>query len=643
MTMKNRILVVDDSNDNLYMMETLLKGYGYDVTTAENGEQALEKARRDPPDLIVSDSLMPVMDGFNLCRAWKADDTLRHRPFVLYTATDTDSRDEKFALDLGADRFIIKPQEPDVLIGIIRELLEDGYRARQVETKPLEEEMQFFRQYNEILFKKLEQKMQDLEAANLHLRLSEESYRRTFLNASDVIYTVDSDFILRSISPSVERNLGYKPQDFVDRPITEFGRLALTPESFERAIADAAVVLGGQRIASTTYEFIAKDGTIRYGEVSGSPLQQDGKITGFVSVARDVTDRVLTERALRENEEKYRSLFDHCPDAFYALDVEGGFLSVNDSTCRISGYSREEFMRMKFDRLLVPEEKQRVRSHFQKALHGEPQNFKTTILRKDGVQVILQVTKTPVTVEGKIVGVYAIAEDITERERAEEALKDRDARYKKLFSEVPGMIYQFMRRPNGTYCVPYTTEFIKKIFGCLPQDVVEDSAPMAKVILPDDLKEVVRSIESSSEQMTIWRCQFRVRIPGQPIRGILGHSTPERLADGSTLWHGFVTDITDRVRAEKTMRALSSRQEAILAAVPEIIMEVDNNKVYTWVNSRGIEFFGEDVIGKEAAFYFEGEQKTYDMVSPLFTGADDFIYLESWQRRKDGEKRLLAW
>jgi len=388
MTMKNRILVVDDSNDNLYMMETLLKGYGYDVTTAENGEQALEKARRDPPDLIVSDSLMPVMDGFNLCRAWKADDTLRHRPFVLYTATYTDSRDEKFALDLGADRFIIKPQEPDVLIGIIRELLEDGYRARQVETKPLEEEMQFFRQYNEILFKKLEQKMQDLEAANLHLRLSEESYRRTFLNASDVIYTVDNDFILRSISPSVERILGYKAQDFVDRSVTEFGRLVLTPESFDRAIADVAVVLGGQRIASTVYEFIAQDGTIRYGEVSGSPLQQDGKITGFVSVARD---------------------------------------------------------------------------------------------------------------------------------------------------------------------------------------------------------------------------------------------------------------ITDRVRAEKTMRALSSRQEAILAAVPEIIMEVDNNKVYTWVNSRGIEFFGEDVIGKEAAFYFEGEQKTYDMVSPLFTGADDFIYLESWQRRKDGEKRLLAW
>jgi PAS domain S-box-containing protein len=57
----------------------------------------------------------------------------------------------------------------------------------------------------------------------------------------------------------------------------------------------------------------------------------------------------------------------------------------------------------------------------------------------------------------------------------------------------------------------------------------------------------------------------------------------------------------------------------------------------------GIEFFGEDVIGKEASFYFEGEQDTYDTVSPFFNDTEDVIYVESWQRRKDGQKRLLAW
>ena len=96
-------------------------------------------------------------------------------------------------------------------------------------------------------------------------------------------------------------------------------------------------------------------------------------------------------------------------------------------------------------------------------------------------------------------------------------------------------------------------------------------------------------------------------------------------------------------QGDEKLRAMSSRLEAILGAVSEIIMEVDNNKVYTWANSAGTEFFGEDVIGKEAASYFEGEQSTYDTVSLLFNGAKDTIYVESWQRRRDGQKRLLAW
>jgi len=102
-------------------------------------------------------------------------------------------------------------------------------------------------------------------------------------------------------------------------------------------------------------------------------------------------------------------------------------------------------------------------------------------------------------------------------------------------------------------------------------------------------------------------------------------------------------DITDLQRAEDELRQVSSRQEAILAAVPDIIMEVDANKVYTWANRAGLEFFGPDVIGKPADHYFEGQQNTYDVVQPLFGGSEETIYVESWQRRQDGAKRLLAW
>jgi PAS domain S-box-containing protein len=106
---------------------------------------------------------------------------------------------------------------------------------------------------------------------------------------------------------------------------------------------------------------------------------------------------------------------------------------------------------------------------------------------------------------------------------------------------------------------------------------------------------------------------------------------------------GQIAQLVERKRAEENLHALFLRHEALLAAIPEIVMEVNNDKVYTWANQAGREFFGEQVIGREAAFYFEGEQTVYQEVQPLFNGNDSTIYLESWQRRKDGQKRLLAW
>jgi PAS domain S-box-containing protein len=103
------------------------------------------------------------------------------------------------------------------------------------------------------------------------------------------------------------------------------------------------------------------------------------------------------------------------------------------------------------------------------------------------------------------------------------------------------------------------------------------------------------------------------------------------------------TDITERKRAEKALRALSSRQQTLLAAIPDIVVEVDKNKVISWMNLAGFEFYGEDAPGKEVNYFFEGEQRTYDIVAPLFGGSEDMIYVESYQRRRDGAKRLLAW
>ncbi len=117
-----------------------------------------------------------------------------------------------------------------------------------------------------------------------------------------------------------------------------------------------------------------------------------------------------------------------------------------------------------------------------------------------------------------------------------------------------------------------------------------------------------------------------------------------RVGPESGFFHLVGTDVADRMAAERARHELASRYEAMLKEIPDIVAEVDVDKVYRWLNRAGHEFFGEDVVGKEASFFFdERSMDTYDKVRPLFDGSEETIALESWQRRQDGRKRLLAW
>jgi len=102
----SKILIVDDIEQNRYLLQTILGASGYETHEVSNGVEALALARHNPPDLIISDILMPQMDGFALCRECKHDDALHSIPFVFYTATYTDPRDRDLGLRLGAARLL---------------------------------------------------------------------------------------------------------------------------------------------------------------------------------------------------------------------------------------------------------------------------------------------------------------------------------------------------------------------------------------------------------------------------------------------------------------------------------------------------------------------------------------------------------
>jgi signal transduction histidine kinase/DNA-binding response OmpR family regulator len=167
------LLIVDDLAENCYLLETLFQSLGYRTVSASDGAAALELIRRAPPDLVISDILMPVMDGFEFCRRLKLDEQLKSIPFIIYTATYTEPEDERLALGLGADRFLSKPQEPATLSAIVRELLDHGPAPQESALAgPLGSELDFLRQHSDTLFQKLGKKVQDLQQlSDLHLLL----------------------------------------------------------------------------------------------------------------------------------------------------------------------------------------------------------------------------------------------------------------------------------------------------------------------------------------------------------------------------------------------------------------------------------------------------------------------------------------
>lgn len=165
----SRILIVDDNEQNLYMLEVLLSANGFQVLSAPNGAEALSMARNSPPDLIISDILMPVMDGYAFCRECKKSDRLKNIPFIFYTATFTEEDDRKLALSLGADCFLLKPTEPEELMRIVRSLLAATESGVHGGAPGEEEEDGHFREYSEALFRKLQKKMVDLEKTNHEL------------------------------------------------------------------------------------------------------------------------------------------------------------------------------------------------------------------------------------------------------------------------------------------------------------------------------------------------------------------------------------------------------------------------------------------------------------------------------------------
>jgi PAS domain S-box-containing protein len=389
----------------------------------------------------------------------------------------------------------------------------------------------------------------------------------------------------------------------------------------------------------------------------------------FVTTFINITEQKLAREALSASEKKYRSMFDSSPIAIWEEDFSR--LKVRFDEIRSSGVTdfRSYFednpdeidrlarsvkiveMNEASVKLLGGESKEQIANDLTRyftaksyavfreeiiALAEGRSYFHSEIPVRNikGETIVLDFT---VSVqpghENTLSRVLVSFIDITERKEAEVSLRQSEERQKIILDSIQA----------GILLIDAETH------------VIVDANPVAAHIIGVPLERLLGTVCNNHIcPADIGKCPItdlgqtidnsdRIIITaGGQRRSIVKTVAPIVVRGRRHLLESFI-DITDRKISEEALKTLSLRQKAILASVPDIIVEVDNKKVYTWANEAGLEFFGEDVLGREASYYFEGEQRTYEVVQPLFAGTEDVIYVESWQRRRDGERRLLAW
>ena len=318
-----KALIVDDIKENLYLLDSLLKAYGYKTILANNGAEALGLALNEPPDIIISDILMPVMDGYTLCREWKKDDILKNIPFVFYTATYTHPKDGEFALSLGADKFMVKPQEPDIFMELIEQVLAEFRNGKMHAAKPTEStEITLLKEYNETLIRKMEARMLKSEEAEKKIRIYAEQLEAEIEQRKQALLALkESETKFRILAESAPVGIFTTDKlgrtNYVNPRWCEISKLtheealdngwlkATHPDDREKlALLWQQDSISGNA-SKAEYRFIHPDGSVEW--VIGQAVPQKNEhdvITGYIGTITDITERKKMESDLIRSKEK---------------------------------------------------------------------------------------------------------------------------------------------------------------------------------------------------------------------------------------------------------------------------------------------------------------------------------------------------
>ncbi len=254
----------------------------------------------------------------------------------------------------------------------------------------------------------------------------------------------------------------------------------------------------------------------------------------------------------------YFDFYELAPVGFLTIDERGTILQANIRAATLLGVSLGRLITQPVAGFVCESDRAPFVRYCRRIFDTATlQSCEVRMRQENGRRVWMLVEASAVRDAGGQPVLNLALSDIGERKEAEALIREKyelQAQLTKIAATVPGVICSFRVRPDGTSCMPYASAALEQLYGLRPEDVVDDSAPIFARIHPGDVGYVSETVAASASTLTAWRAEYRVIHPTKGERWIEGHSMPQREADGSILWHGFLSDVTERKRMEVALR-----------------------------------------------------------------------------------------
>jgi PAS domain S-box-containing protein len=460
------------------------------------------------------------------------------------------------------------------------------------------------------------------KTAEEKLQHSEEMHRLIFENTNDVIYTYDTEFRITSVSPSVQKLLGYSPSELVGRPFYELDVLA--PEYMELALVNALRIFAGESLASLEYVFVAKDGTRKIGELSGAPMySSDGKVIGAVATGRDITER-------KQMEEELRLLSDAVSisqDGIAITDLEGKYLEANDATLKMHGVeNRADFLGKLATEFIAPEDLGCLTAKMAEALGtGYVPYIEYQCLKTDGSKFTVESSISVIKDRnGEPKGYVAVSRDITERKKMEAALQTSEKLYRLLAENVRDVIWTVDMNLRLTYCSPSITQ----LTGYSVEEYMLKT--VQKILTPTSVEFVTNLF---AEELALDESSHRDLLRTRTFEAELickeGSTVPVEMkvtwirdADGGPIGLlGVSRDIRDRKSAEQALQQREQDYATLVENLSDAVFKFKDG-IVVWCNDKVKEIYGYDkdeLLGKDASFFIPEDRDPIEFIKSIHT------------------------